>query len=101
MSRQFIIDLKYANRRLRILTTIEKKKRFTLLSDGSYFENLFNGVVNDEHDEENFTAENEVVKSFNVSNQFHGPKIGRGDDTTDSRKFEDQSTSNDQFLCLR
>ena len=45
----------------------------------SYLENLFNGVVQDENDEENFAAENEIIKRFNVANQFHGAKVWRGD----------------------
>ena len=65
-----------------------------LHSPFSYFQSLFDDVINDEGDEDEFTRHDEIVPCFYVLQKFYGSKFRRRYNSTSCRKFENNPSIN-------
>ena len=65
-----------------------------LHSPFSYFQSLFDDVINDEGDEDEFTRHDKIVPCFYVLQKFYGSKFCRRYNSTSCRKFENNPSIN-------
>ena len=65
-----------------------------LHSPFSYFQSLFNDVINDEGDEDEFTRHYEIVPCFYVLQKFYGSKFRWRYNSTSCRKFKNNPSIN-------
>ena len=56
-----------------------------------YLQDFLDRVIDDEENEEDLAAQDEIIERVDVANQFHRAEFRRGDQSTNGRKFKDQS----------